>query len=99
MILILRFYLWITRVVTVKLFYFVFIFIYLLEFSLQRAKERLEEARRQRGVPDSVKLARRQELQKKLQITSIASSQVGDSRPLTFIQFSPNSKMLATSSW
>ena len=73
--------------------------IILLEYSLPRAKERLEEARRMRTIPDNVKTAKRQELQKRLQAVTISSSQVGDTRPIPFIQFSPNAKMIATCSW
>ena len=33
------------------------------------------------------------------QSTTIESSQIGDSRPLSYCSFSPNGKMLATASW
>jgi len=71
----------------------------ILDYSLYRAKERLEEARLQRSIPEAVKLAKRQELQKKLHIANIVSSQVADARPISYVQFSPNSKVLATASW
>jgi len=70
-----------------------------IEYSLPRAKLRLEEARNQLKIPDKIKIAKRQEVQKRLQSVNNQSSQVGDSRPLSYIQFSPNSKLLATASW
>lgn len=69
------------------------------EYSLPRAKARLEEAKRMIDIPPATKTAKTQELQKKLQAMSIYSSQVGDTRPISFCQFSPNSKLLATASW
>lgn len=34
-----------------------------------------------------------------LQTLSIESSQIGDSRPISFVEFSPNGKLMATASW
>lgn len=50
-------------------------------------------------MPGATRTARRQELLKKLQALSIYCSQIGDTRPISFCQFSPNSKILATASW
>lgn len=44
-------------------------------------------------------LNRYQELQKKIHQMAIHSSQVGDTRPISYCTFSPNSKLLATASW
>nr|XP_050864017.1 U4/U6 small nuclear ribonucleoprotein Prp4 isoform X1 [Vespula vulgaris] len=68
-------------------------------FSLARAKIRLEKARQDFELPGATRTARRQELLKKLQALSIYCSQIGDTRPISFCQFSPNSKILATASW
>lgn len=50
-------------------------------------------------LPAATRTARRQELLKKLQALTIQSSQIGDSRPISYCQFSPNSQILATASW
>lgn len=73
--------------------------LWMAEYSLPRAKARLEEAKRMIDIPAATKTAKTQELQKRLQAMSIYSSQVGDTRPISFCQFSPNSKLLATASW
>lgn len=73
--------------------------LWLAEYSLPRAKARLEEARHSRDLPSATQTAKTQELQKKLHVLSIHSSQIGDTRPISFCQFSPNSEMLATASW
>ncbi|GLG92426.1 Protein will die slowly, partial [Gryllus bimaculatus] len=63
------------------------------KYSLPRAKARLEQARKEKEVADATRTARRQELQKKLQALSIYCSQIGDTRPISYCQFSPDSKM------
>ncbi|CAB3380054.1 Hypothetical predicted protein [Cloeon dipterum] len=72
---------------------------WLAEYSLPRAKERLDKARIQVGVDDMTKTAKKQELLKKLNAMSIYCSQIGDTRPISFCRFSPDSKMLVTGSW
>jgi len=69
------------------------------DYSLPRAKVRLEKAREELAQPEATRTARRQETQKKLQALSIYASQIGDTRPISYCQFSPNSQLLATSSW
>lgn len=76
----------------------IFILFY-LGYSLPRAKARLDKARYELHQPEASRTARRQELQKRLQSLSIYASQIGDTRPISFCQFSPDSKMLVTSSW
>ncbi|XP_023019204.2 U4-U6 small nuclear riboprotein factor 60K [Leptinotarsa decemlineata] len=73
--------------------------LWITRYSLPRAKERLEEATRLADLPAATKTARTQEMQKKIQAMSIHSSQIGDTRPVSYCQFSPNSKLLATASW
>lgn len=68
-------------------------------YSLPRARTRLEKARQDLKLAAATRTARRQELLKKLQALSIYCSQIGDTRPISYCQFSPNSKILATSSW
>ncbi|KAF5299499.1 hypothetical protein FQR65_LT01081 [Abscondita terminalis] len=73
--------------------------LWIAEYSLPRAKARLDEARLMRDVPDANRTAKRQEIQKKLQVLAIHSSQIGDVRPISHCEFSPNSQLLATGSW
>ncbi|CAH0394833.1 unnamed protein product [Bemisia tabaci] len=68
-------------------------------FSLQRAKQRLEKARATVLNNETATTARKQELHKRLTSLSIYCSQIGDTRPITFCSFSPNSQLLATCSW
>ena len=72
---------------------------FLAGYSLPRAKQRLDEARKEQELPEATRTAKRQELQKKLTAVSIYCSQIGDTRPISFCEFSPDSKMLATASW
>ena len=69
------------------------------DFSLLRAKERLEEAARVLKLPLATRNSKIQDIQKKLHILTILCSQIGDVRPVSFCRFSPNSKILATASW
>ncbi|XP_060525282.1 U4/U6 small nuclear ribonucleoprotein Prp4 [Cylas formicarius] len=73
--------------------------LWIAEYSLPRTKARLEEARAVLELPSTTKTAKLQELQKKLHAMSIYSSQIGDTRPISYCSFSPNSKFLATASW
>ncbi|GIY43793.1 hypothetical protein CDAR_561061 [Caerostris darwini] len=68
-------------------------------YSIPRAKQRLQDARKEKEEPDSLRHAKKQEQYKKLRSLNINCSQIGDTRPLSFCQFSPDSKMLATASW
>ncbi|XP_022909545.1 U4/U6 small nuclear ribonucleoprotein Prp4 [Onthophagus taurus] len=72
---------------------------WIAEYSLPRSKARLEEARNTSNLPSATKTAKMQEVQKRFQMLSIHSSQVGDTRPISFCQFSPNSQLIATASW
>ncbi|XP_043267061.1 U4/U6 small nuclear ribonucleoprotein Prp4 isoform X2 [Venturia canescens] len=72
---------------------------WIASYSLPRAKARLDRAREELDLPGATRTARRQELLKKLQALTIYCSQIGDTRPISFCEFSPNSKMLATASW
>ncbi|GFG33691.1 hypothetical protein Cfor_02436 [Coptotermes formosanus] len=73
--------------------------LWIASYSLPRAKQRLDEAHKEQELPEATRTARRQELQKKLQALSIYCSQIGDTRPISYCQFSPDSKLLATASW
>ena len=69
------------------------------EYSKKRAKERLEWAKKNLELPSATRTAKKQELLKKLQAQTIYCSQIGDTRPISYCTFSPNSKILATASW
>lgn len=73
--------------------------LWIAEYSLPRAKARLEEARKMTDISTATKTAKTQEMQKRLQSLAIQCSQVGDTRPISYCQFSPNSQLLATGSW
>ncbi|CAB1318693.1 unnamed protein product [Coregonus sp. 'balchen'] len=73
--------------------------LWLARYSLPRAVKRLEDARAHREIPESTRTVRTQELHKTLRNLSNFCSQIGDDRPISFCQFSPNSKMLVTASW
>jgi U4/U6 small nuclear ribonucleoprotein PRP4 len=73
--------------------------LWLAEYSLPRAEERLRRAREETNVTVAIRNARLQELYKKARTLSNYSSQIGDNRPISSCQFSPNSHFLATASW
>ncbi|XP_015789553.1 U4/U6 small nuclear ribonucleoprotein Prp4 [Tetranychus urticae] len=73
--------------------------IWLAEYSIVRARERLERARKTKSMPETTRNNLNQELYKKLHTFEIECSQVGDARPLSFCRFSPDSMMIATASW
>ncbi|GFT82161.1 hypothetical protein TNCV_3910761 [Trichonephila clavipes] len=72
---------------------------WLAAYSLPKAKDRLKRTKKEKEEPDSLRNAKKQEQYKKLRSLNISCSQIGDTRPLSFCQFSPDSKMLATASW
>lgn len=69
------------------------------EFSLPRAKARVQRQQQEKLMPTTQKNARLQDLQKRVRSITNDCSQIGDSRPLSYCSFSPNSQMLATASW
>lgn len=73
--------------------------LWIAEYSLPRAKDRLTMAREQLQVAGSIRAAAKQESQRKATAMSIMCSQIGDKRPISFCRFSKDSKMLITSSW
>ncbi|PAA61813.1 hypothetical protein BOX15_Mlig007912g1, partial [Macrostomum lignano] len=74
--------------------------LWLAEYSLPRARARLDAARAYyANTPDSVRKARHLEWQNNLRSFAIQASQIGDSRPLSYCQVSPDGSQLAVSSW
>ncbi|EAT38069.1 AAEL010013-PA [Aedes aegypti] len=72
--------------------------IWLANYSLPRAKKRLEEAAEQLQLPSATKAGRMVELQKRIQSLAPLCSQVGDVRPITNCSFNHDSSLLLTSS-
>ncbi|XP_065829945.1 U4/U6 small nuclear ribonucleoprotein Prp4-like [Oscarella lobularis] len=73
--------------------------LWITEYSLPRARERLKTARIERARPDPERASKIQSLHKRLRTFSNYCSQVGDERPVSVCQFAANSKLLATGSW
>ncbi|KAJ1362735.1 hypothetical protein KIN20_022398 [Parelaphostrongylus tenuis] len=69
------------------------------DFSLRRAKERLIRARENAARPPHEKALARQEAHKWIQQLNLHASQVADSRPVAFCEFSPDSEHIVTAGW
>ncbi|XP_046366916.1 U4/U6 small nuclear ribonucleoprotein Prp4-like [Haliotis rufescens] len=72
---------------------------WLSDYSIPRAKERVGRERSHKLTPTAQKNAQMQELQKRIRSVTNDCSQIGDDRPLSYCQFSPDSQMLAVASW
>lgn len=72
---------------------------WITQYSLPRALTRLEEERQYKAIPEASRTAQKQDLHKRLRSLNNFCSQIGDDRPISFCQFSPNSKLLVTASW
>lgn len=72
---------------------------WIANYSLPRAKERLENARSLLELPSATRAGRMVELQKKIQSLALECSQVGDTRPISNCCFNDTSSLLLTSSW
>ncbi|CAI4227549.1 unnamed protein product [Auanema sp. JU1783] len=69
------------------------------DFSLRRAKARLESAREELTKPSHEKALARQEAHKWVQQLNLHASQVADNRPVAFCEFSPDSEHIVTAGW
>ncbi|KAK3088517.1 hypothetical protein FSP39_020089 [Pinctada imbricata] len=72
---------------------------WIAKYSLPRAKTRVLQQKEHKREPEAKRNAQNQDLQKRLRAVSNECSQIGDERPLSFCQFSPDSKLLAVASW
>jgi U4/U6 small nuclear ribonucleoprotein PRP4 len=68
-------------------------------YSLKNAKERLTKAKHNLQLSELERNSKIQEDNKHIRGFSNYCSQIGDQRPLSYCSFSPNSKLLAISSW
>ncbi|XP_003374757.1 putative acyltransferase [Trichinella spiralis] len=85
--------------------------IFIAQYSLPRAKERLLKAREQKNIPGQERAIRLQETHKWISVIFVFlyfvnfptvtnfSSQIGDVRPVVYCDFSPDSKFIATAGW
>jgi len=67
-------------------------------YSLRRASDRVDRLKSDGQLTESVKMARVQEVQKKLKQLDVQASQIADTRPISWCSFSPDSKQLVTAS-
>jgi len=72
---------------------------WLANYSIPRAKERLNRLREESNLPENAQMAKKQEVQKRMKSLDVEASQIVDTRPVSCCQFSPDSKMLVTGSW
>ncbi|CAF4625042.1 unnamed protein product [Rotaria sp. Silwood1] len=72
---------------------------WIAQYSLPRAKERIQKLKEYVAVPEVYRTAKIQDLYRRLRSTTLHCSQVGDNRPLSYCEFSPNDQMVAVSSW
>lgn len=73
--------------------------LWIADYSLPRAKARLEETRQKQEIASTTKASRIVELQKKIQAMVPQCSQVGDVRPISACNFNEDSTLLLTGSW
>ncbi|XP_062131538.1 LOW QUALITY PROTEIN: U4/U6 small nuclear ribonucleoprotein Prp4 [Drosophila sulfurigaster albostrigata] len=73
--------------------------LWIADYSLPRARERLERAKEALEVPSATRAGRMVEMQKKLQSLAPLCSQVGDTRPVSSAAFNEDSTLLMTASW
>ncbi|KAG0725759.1 U4/U6 small nuclear ribonucleoprotein Prp4 [Chionoecetes opilio] len=72
---------------------------FLVNYSISHARARLKKERLNYEVPEATRTAKRQEVQNRLRSFGLLGSQNADARPISYCNFSPNGKLLATSSW
>uniref|UniRef100_H2ZDF3 Pre-mRNA processing factor 4 (PRP4)-like domain-containing protein n=1 Tax=Ciona savignyi TaxID=51511 RepID=H2ZDF3_CIOSA len=73
--------------------------LWIAQYSLPRQVQRLKKAREFGALPENQKNSKLQQTHRHMQAVASYCSQIGHSRPISFCQFSPNSKILATCSW
>jgi U4/U6 small nuclear ribonucleoprotein PRP4 len=72
---------------------------WIASYSIPKARERIARLKEDATVPDATRMAKKQEIQRKLKTLEVEASQIADTRPISWCSFSPDSKILATGSW
>eukprot|EP00088_Acartia_fossae_P004613 TRINITY_DN1198_c0_g1_i1.p1 TRINITY_DN1198_c0_g1~~TRINITY_DN1198_c0_g1_i1.p1 ORF type:complete len:496 (-),score=101.29 TRINITY_DN1198_c0_g1_i1:97-1584(-) len=72
---------------------------WLVNYSIPKATERIQRLKKQSELSENLKMAKKQEVQKKMKCLDVEASQIVDTRPVSWCQFSPDNKMLVTGSW
>uniref|UniRef100_A0A0N5AG67 WD_REPEATS_REGION domain-containing protein n=1 Tax=Syphacia muris TaxID=451379 RepID=A0A0N5AG67_9BILA len=73
--------------------------VYIADYSLPRAKKRLDKTREDAAKPAHIRAVAIQEMHRWVASLSIYGSQVADNRPVSFCEFSSDSNHLITSGW
>lgn len=73
--------------------------IWIAKYSIPRAKDRIKQQKEEKLLPTAKKNAQLQDLHKRVRAVTNECSQIGDVRPLSYCEFSPNGKILAVASW
>ncbi|KAI0983321.1 hypothetical protein GJ496_001210 [Pomphorhynchus laevis] len=73
--------------------------IWIALYSLVKAKHRITEQKQYADTTEFHRTARAQQVEGEFQRMQMHCSQVGDTRPLSYCNISPDDKMLTTSSW
>lgn len=68
-------------------------------YSVPKANARIKLQKEVKNLPKAQRDAKLHDLHKRIRSVSNECSQIGDDRPLSFCQFSPDSSMLAVASW
>ncbi|KAK2727449.1 hypothetical protein QYM36_008066 [Artemia franciscana] len=72
---------------------------YNAEYSLPKARARLEKSRTEQELPEATNNGKIQEIIRRMQTVNISSSQIGESRPISYRTFSTSSEYILTASW
>lgn len=73
--------------------------VFMAHYSIPRARTRLERLREEEKITTAQRMAKIQEIQKHTSKFNAIASQLADSRPIPYCEFSPSSDVLATCSW
>ena len=69
-------------------------------YSLPRARARIARAKEEASrMTESARMAKNQEVTRKVKATDLQASQIADQRPVSWCSFAPDSRHLATGSW
>merc|ERR1712218_676501 len=63
---------------------------WIAQYSIPRAKQRLQRIKQEAEMPEKTSMAAQQEVQKRVKNLDVVASQIADTRPVSFCQFSPD---------